>query len=100
MTLCRVHHRFVHEGAFTLEQPSPGAFLFRRPDGQPVQAPTTVIDVGTESVEQFNRERGLDIGPDTSVPSWDGDVFDYDLAVLGLLERDGLLGEASTTTAV
>jgi len=36
--LCSVHHKLVHEGAFTVVRECSGNLLFRRPDGKAVPA--------------------------------------------------------------
>jgi hypothetical protein len=36
VSLCRHHHRLVHEGGFTVERRPDGSYLFRRPNGKPI----------------------------------------------------------------
>lgn len=38
VTLCRHHHRLVHEGGFRIEAGAPGELVFRRPDGAALPA--------------------------------------------------------------
>jgi len=35
-----------------------------------------------------NKEKGLNITPDTLVPMWCGEKMDHQIAVLGLLQRE------------
>jgi hypothetical protein len=36
VSLCRHHHRLVHEGGFTVQRRPDGGYLFRRPNGKPI----------------------------------------------------------------
>jgi hypothetical protein len=62
--LCRFHHRLVHEGGFAIQVLDDGALRFLR--------------------------LGLDITPRTIVSRWRGERMDYDIAIEGLMRRDGL----------
>lgn len=84
--LCRRHHRFVHEHGFSIERLGSGSFLFRRPDGKPIERILARGDAG--ELERSNRETGLDITADTCATDWDGRTPDYDGAVWGLCLLD------------
>jgi hypothetical protein len=82
--LCRVHHRLVHEHGFTIAQPYPGAFTFRRPDGREVpQTPDP-----TPGDPDLRVRHPATIGPHTIVPDWAGDRLDLGLTVFGLLAAE------------
>jgi hypothetical protein len=87
--LCRRHHRLVHEEGFGVQAGPGGRTDFTLPDG-------TIIPPGPDqrfrgnAVAQRvkNRELGLDITADTSVPNWCGEKMDNHMAVLGLLQLE------------
>lgn len=84
LLLCRRHHRLVHEGGFGLHSDSHGRFVFTGPDGQSIpDAPLTAPS--QDDVRQLNCQKGLRIGPHTTVPLWGGEQIDYGLGVDGLL---------------
>ena len=45
-------------------------------------------------LREWADERGLDLGPDASLPLWDGTRPDYDVAVAGLLRAATCLEES------
>jgi len=87
--LCTFHHRLVHEGGFGLTVTDDGVFVFTRPDGRRI-ATTGQLDrhLGQRSLSDFNRERGLDIDPQTSRCRWQGERMDYGLATEYLYAAD------------
>jgi hypothetical protein len=112
ITLCRFHHRLVHEGGFGLYSLDDGAerekFVFTRPDGTRVEpngrkcfrgnnsAPSSdppSADTGEpgDPVElalfTLNRDSGLAIDWRTSRCQWLGEQMDYGLAVEALVHR-------------
>ena len=86
VTLCRFHHRLVHEGQVVVQILDDGAFRFVRPDGKtfdsPVPQPTewTALAVTHELAP-------IHITPDTAITRWRGEALDQDLAISGLIER-------------
>ena len=92
--LCSVHHRLVHEGGFGVRTGEANHFVFTRQDGRVVEA---VPDTGSAqsidgcSIEEINRDCGLDIDADTGVTMWDGTRMDYRMAMDALLARDDAL---------
>jgi hypothetical protein len=98
VTLCRFHHRLVHEGGFGLRATDDGAFVFTRPDGARVaengerrfrgSAPAaTPADAGFEDalhIHALNREAGLAIDAQTSRCRWLGETMDYSQAIEGM----------------
>ena len=91
MLLCRRHHRLLHEGGYSVERPSSGSIRFRRPDGRPI--PTAMMHTSTQpdEIRQRNRRAALPIVPETPAARSGGGPFAVDVAVEGLLARDGLL---------
>ncbi|GMQ75843.1 MAG: hypothetical protein BMS9Abin01_1103 [Gammaproteobacteria bacterium] len=65
-----------------------------RPDGrvvEPVPGTGSTQSIDGSSIEEINRDCGLDIDADTSVTMWDGTRMDYRMAMDALLARDDAL---------
>lgn len=82
VTLCRPHHRLVHEGRVTVEAAEGGGWRFRRPDGRQYQTlrqdatPHEWPDLAESLAAQ-----GLQIDSETAVTRWRGERMDYELGV-------------------
>jgi hypothetical protein len=44
LVLCTTHHRLVHEGGFSIQRNRDGRYYFCRPDGRPVEIPSSAED--------------------------------------------------------
>jgi hypothetical protein len=89
VTLCRWHHRLVHEGEIQVKPRSAGGWRFSKPDGQefhPVDADALIEYAGTE-IETDHRARGLSITANTAATRWRGERMDYDLAIFLLCDK-------------
>jgi len=89
VTLCRWHHRLVHEGEIHVESRSNGGWRFSTPGGKefhPKNADAEIEYEGTE-IEETHRARGLSITDDTAATRWRGERMDYDLAIWVLCDR-------------
>jgi uncharacterized protein DUF222/HNH endonuclease len=91
LLLCRHHHRLVHEGGFKVERLSDGGVRFRRPDGRRISARATRLRGHHSEVAHRNRRMGLHIDSETPVALSHGARFSLDMAVEGLLAREGFL---------
>ena len=108
VTLCRFHHRLVHEGGYGLAVTDDGVFVFTRPDGTriaasgercfrgsaPVPAPADAPFEQTLRLHELNAEAGLTIDAKTSRCRWLGEWMDYSWAIEGmqwLRDRDAAL---------
>jgi hypothetical protein len=85
VTLCRFHHRLVHEGRVVVQTLDDGAFRFVRPDGKFFDSPVPSTADWTELVVQQEAEQ-ICITPQTAVTGWTGETLDYDLAVSLLMQ--------------
>jgi len=86
--LCRHHHRLVHEGGYGVRMTAHGA-KFTDPTGRTVDpAPERRLRGNVFALKRENRRNGLDIGPETVIPLWEGEQMDYGMAVEGLLVLD------------
>jgi hypothetical protein len=85
--LCTFHHHLVHEGGWTVARGLHGELTFTAPDGCALQAepPQHIAEDVLESLHEWAADRGLDLGPDSNLPLWDGTRPDYDWAVGALL---------------
>jgi hypothetical protein len=87
--LCRRHHRLVHEEGFGLKRDTDGAINFSLPDGKVIPpGPDTRFRGNVVALRIRNREKDLNITPDTLIPKWCGEKMDHQMAVLGLLQRE------------
>jgi hypothetical protein len=93
ITLCRYHHRLLHEGGFGLRATDDGLFVFSRPDG------SRIADSGcfrgnishdaqqTMDLPTFNSGNGVRIDPYTIRSRWTGEAMDSNMVIGGLLHR-------------
>jgi len=85
--LCRHHHRRVHEDGWRVEPGEAGELRLYRPDGRllprmPDRPPAP--DRPVRALERRHERRGLEIGPWTATPDWDGTPLDVDWALFVL----------------
>jgi len=90
LSLCRRHHRFVHELGFRIESDGREGFAFFHPGGiemRPACDAPPLADGSIESLRERHRASGVEIDAQTGFPHWDGTPADYDHIVLGLMAR-------------
>ncbi len=86
VTLCRFHHRLVHEGRVVIQTLDDGAFRFIRPNGESFDNPAPIgTDWTRLAVARGARE--IVITSETAITRWTGEAPDYDLAVSWLMQR-------------
>jgi hypothetical protein len=83
VTLCRFHHRLVHEGGVEIQVLDDGAFRFVRMNGESFDSP--VPQEG--EVAALVARGAATITPSTAVTRWTGESIDLGLAVEVLLQR-------------
>jgi Domain of unknown function (DUF222)/HNH endonuclease len=90
VSLCRFHHRKVHEGGITVQILDDGALRFVKPDGTSVDsiAPgyTQPLSDWSELPSQ-NERHSIRIDRRTAVTRWDGVPMDYGSGVQVLLHQ-------------
>ena len=94
ITLCRHHHRLVHEAGFQVKADGAGDFRFLRPNGEPLPAAGTFPRKRLNGYAQLvaeNQRQKLQIDAVTCIPHWEGEDMDYAMALDGLLAADGVL---------
>lgn len=102
VTLCRFHHRKVHEGAVVVQVLGDGAIRFVQRDGQSFDS---MLRNHTRQLGDFRQlpamhERaGIHINAKTAATRWDGVPMDYGLAMDSLmsLRRDVSVKNMSAT---
>lgn len=102
VSLCRFHHRAVHEGGMRVERLDDGAWRFTNARGESREAcaPGRTLPFGDGSqLVADHRERGLAIDPRTAATRWRGERMDYGLAVEVLLQRSRRAGGRSSVSA-
>jgi len=83
-TLCRRHHRAVHEEGYQIERKADGELVFRWPTGlmlAVVPPPPTILDDAVDMLRAQDDALGLPIDAHTSTPSWLGERLDLDYAI-------------------
>ena len=82
--LCRRHHRAVHEGGLRVTFDDAGVVRFTQADGRSLrEAPESPRCTGMAlgPVDAQLAAAGIEIGPTTAAPPWDGERLDLDWAM-------------------
>jgi hypothetical protein len=88
-SLCRFHHRQVHEGRVVIQSLDDGALRFLKPDGQSVDstAPDHIRPLSDwRQLSAIHRQQGIHINEGTASTLWRGESMDFGLAVEVLLQ--------------
>lgn len=80
ITLCRFHHRKMHEGGYFLRETDDGDMEFVHPSGSAL-GPGPPLRADGPDLEQRHRRRGLNITPHTCEGTWDGSNIDLPLVI-------------------
>ncbi|HEY7519982.1 MAG TPA: DUF222 domain-containing protein [Methylomirabilota bacterium] len=83
-TLCRPHHRAVHEEGYKLTREASGDLCFRTPQGWKVPVVPVAAAVPADPVGELraqNNASGFPIDARTSMPSWLGERLDLGYAI-------------------
>jgi hypothetical protein len=97
VTLCRFHHRLVHEGLVEVRMLDDGAFRFVNPSGESFESPVPAPADWTELVAAQDAE-DIRITPSTAVTRWTGEALDLDLAVGWLMQKANYAKSVSAET--
>jgi hypothetical protein len=81
--LCTAHDHLVHKGGWSVQLDSDGALAFRAPDGRarPPEPPREIVEDAVAFLREGAADQRLQLGAETNLPEWDGNVVDYDWAV-------------------
>jgi hypothetical protein len=101
VSLCRFHHRLLHEGRVVVQVLDDGAFRFVRPDGQSFDspAPTAPRQLDWMQLVAAHQARQIRVTAQTAITRWQGARLDYDIAVDGLLQRAKRTEKVSADTS-
>ena len=95
VTLCRFHHRLVHEGGVQIQTLDDGAFRFVKPDGASFDSPApTTGDLAM--LVAAHAAADIRVTPSSAVTRWTGEALELDLAVAALMQRRGKNVSAET----
>jgi len=97
VTLCRFHHRLVHEGRVAIQTLDDGAFRFARPDGHTYDSPLPGATEWSRLVATHEAHQ-IRITPSTAVTGWTGEALDLDLAISCLMDRRARSVPAETSS--
>jgi hypothetical protein len=89
VTLCRLHHRLVHEGQIRIETPSSGGWRFVHPDGRHYELihRTPPAAYTGDELAHTHAELGIHINRNTAATRWRGERMDYELGVWVLCQQ-------------
>jgi hypothetical protein len=94
VTLCRFHHRQVHEGRVVVTCLDDGAIRFTRPNGMTFDSPMVCVADWSELVAN----QSIRITPQTAITGWTGEDLDIDHAVGWLVQRAARAKNVSAET--
>ena len=99
VSLCRFHHRAVHEEGFRVVPAEvKGQFRFLRPNGEPLPGEPPLASWGGAPLAPTDARlaaAGISIGPDTATPEWYGESLNLQAALDVLWEPPATLTGAS-----
>jgi hypothetical protein len=99
VSLCRFHHRQVHEGGIRIERLDDGAWRFVNAKGESwaSSAPghTQSMAASWTDLSTRHEQDGIHIDPHTARTHWRGESMDYGLAIDVLLGKERRAGPAS-----
>ncbi len=101
VSLCRFHHRQVHEGRVAIDILDDGALRFRKPTGETFEsvAPEHTLPLSSwRELVADNERRGLSIDARTATTRWMGESMDYQTAIDCLLFRERRAAGVSAET--
>jgi hypothetical protein len=87
VSLCRFHHRLVHEGGIQIECLDDGAIRFVQPDGKSFDSGVPGHTSDWTQLPASNDKHSLRINRKTAITRWQGERMDYGLGVEVLLQK-------------
>ena len=97
VSLCRFHHRQVHEGRVLVERLDDGAWRFVKPSGEALVSAAPQHTWPLDLVAA-NHAHGLAIDPRTAATRWRGERLDHVWAIDVLMQRAGRGNVAAETS--
>jgi hypothetical protein len=99
VSLCRFHHRLVHEKGFRMVREPGGRLRFYAPDGRELSGDCGLADHTSHPgrLSELNEAAGVRIEPDTISPTWYGDRLDLHYTVPLVMDPRRPRGDAYST---
>ncbi len=94
VSLCRFHHRLVHEGRWHIQVLDDGALRFMDPRDAVIECRASPSSGRFATLIDDHAALGLGIDAETSATRWRGERMDYGMAVQVLLEKVARAGVA------
>jgi hypothetical protein len=94
LSLCRYHHKLVHEGGYTISRNTDGEIRFHNPAGRQLQHGSSpgpnnnATNNDADALRQQHQQLGIDIQPDTITGHYCGDKLDMNYAVSVLTKHN------------
>lgn len=102
VSLCRFHHRQVHEGRVAIDVLDDGAVRFRKPSGESFESVAPEYSLPLSNWRELvadNERRGLAVDQRTATTRWTGEAMDYQIAIDSLLFRERRAARVSAATS-
>jgi hypothetical protein len=80
VTLCRFHHRKVHEGEVIVQVLDDGAIRFVQPDGESFDS-VSLNRGDWRQLPAMHERAGIHVNAKTAATRWDGGAMDYGMAI-------------------
>jgi hypothetical protein len=77
VSLCKYHHRLIHQHGYSIATTPVGSFTFFRPDGKRIPDSPSL----PEPAGLLSGEHDAEITPETIVPPWYGERLNLDYAI-------------------
>ena len=91
VSLCKYHHRLIHQHGYSIGTAPSGSFTFFRPDGKPITGSPSLPEPDGPLHDQHDAE----VTPETIVPPWYGERLDLDYAIAVLFGNQQARREAA-----
>ena len=87
VTLCRFHHKLVHEGGYSVRRMSDDELVYHTPLGQVIAPAPRKPRGDADWAAKSNRQRGITVSAETGDSNWSGERVDYDHVMFTFFAR-------------